>query len=152
MRRYKFIHYRSFSKVNKNTFWVKATYMSMEDPIEMKPKILFRRHLKLYKKSQNTSLGLKLEEICIVKVGHFWKIVKSQMCSKVYFLSNGPSFSWLYLVCDMVHDPNQHLHFICFIIYFILIFYYLKFKLNQINCKNTKDWFLIWFFVGIKSN
>ena len=79
----------------------------MENPIEMKPKVLFRGHPKLYKKSNKTSLGLKLEEICIVKVDHFWKIAKSQMCSKVHFLSNGPSISGLYLVRDMVHDPNQ---------------------------------------------
>ena len=123
---YEFPHYRSFWKVDKNTFWVKASYMNMEDPIEMKPKGLFRWHPNLYKKSKNTFLVLKLEEICLVKVDHFCKIAKSQMCSKVHFLSNGPSISWLYLVCDMVHDPNQHLHFICFIIYFIFIFYLLK--------------------------
>ena len=92
-RSYEFGHYTSFWKVNKNTFWVKASYMNMEDSIEMRPKGLIRGYPKISKKSKNTSLGLKLEEICIVKVVHFWKIAKSQMCSKVHFLSNGPSFS-----------------------------------------------------------
>ena len=146
IKRYEFLHYRSFWKVNKNTFWVKASYINMGDPIEMKPKGLFRGHPKISKKSKNTSLGLKLEEICLVKVNHFCEIAKGKMCSKIIFLSNGPSISWLYLVCDMVHDLNQHPYFICFIIYFILIFYYLKFKLNQINGKKYKRLNLIWFF------
>ena len=38
IKRYEFLHYGSFWKVNKNTFWVKASCMNMEDPIEMKPK------------------------------------------------------------------------------------------------------------------
>ena len=138
IKRYEFLHYRLFWKVNKNIFWVKASYMNMEDSIEIRPKGLFRGHPKLSKKPEKTSLGLKLEEICLVIVDHFCKIAQSQMCSKIHFLSNGPSFSWLNLACDMVHDPNQHLHFIFFIINFIWIFYYFKFKLNQINYKKCK--------------
>ena len=61
--------------------------MNMEDPIEMRPKGLFMGHPKLSKKSNNTSLGLKLEELCIVKVDHFWKIAKSQMCSQMHFFA-----------------------------------------------------------------
>ena len=74
-----------FEKSTKNTFWVKASYMNMEDPIEMRPKGLLRGHTKLSKKSKNTSLGLKLEEIFLVKVDPFCKISKSQICSKVHF-------------------------------------------------------------------
>ena len=65
----------------------------MEDPIEMRPKELLKGHPKISKKSKNTSLGLKLEEVCLVKVDHFCEIAKSQICLKVYFLSNGPSVS-----------------------------------------------------------
>ena len=71
MKRYEFRHYRSFQKVNKNTFWVKASYINTEDPIEVKPKGLFKGHRKISKKSKNTLLGSKLRETCIVKVGHF---------------------------------------------------------------------------------
>ena len=39
----------------------------MQDPIEMRPKGLFRGHPKLSKKSKNTLLGLKLREMCIAK-------------------------------------------------------------------------------------
>ena len=37
--------------------------MNMEDPIEMIPKGLLRGYPKISKKSKNTPLGLKLEEI-----------------------------------------------------------------------------------------
>ena len=60
MKRYEFRHYRSIQKVHKNNFWVKASYMNMEDPIEVKPKGLFRGHIKLSKKSKNTLIRLKL--------------------------------------------------------------------------------------------
>ena len=85
MKRYKFKHYRSSSKVNKNTFWVKAYCINMEDPIEMKPKVLLRGHPKLSKKSMNTSLGSKLRGLCIGQVDLFYKIAKSQMGSKLHF-------------------------------------------------------------------
>ena len=53
-RSYEFGHYRSFWKVNKNTFFVKASFMSMEYQIEMRPKGLLIGHLKISKKSKNT--------------------------------------------------------------------------------------------------
>ena len=91
--RYKFRHYRSFQKGNKNTFWVKASYRNMEDSIDMELKGLFRGHPKLSKKSKNTSIGLKLEEICLIKVDNFCKIAKSQMCSKMHiFCQMGLTF------------------------------------------------------------
>ena len=47
---YEFGHYRSFLKVNKNTFFAKAYNMSMEYQNAMIPKWLVRGHLKLSKK------------------------------------------------------------------------------------------------------
>ena len=67
-----------FEKSTKTLFFVKASYMNMEDSIEMIPKGLLKRHIKLSKKSNNTSLGSKLKELCIGKVDHFCKIAKSQ--------------------------------------------------------------------------
>ena len=52
---YKFGHYRSFLKVNKNTFFAKAYNLSMEYQNAMRQKVLVRAHLKLSKKSKNTS-------------------------------------------------------------------------------------------------
>ena len=103
-RRYKFGHYRSFWKVNKNTFWVKASYMNMEDPIKLKPKRFLRGHPKLSKKSKNTLIRLKLREICIVKVGQFLKKCMKQILTKLGFFPNGPIFSSLKLIPNMVHD------------------------------------------------
>ena len=107
----------------------------------MRLKGLFRGHPKISKKSKNTSLGLKLEELCIVKVDHFWKIAKSQMCSKMYFLPKGPSILGLYLVKDMVHDPNQHPYLIFSIYLFYFDLYLLKITLNQINNKKCQRLF-----------
>ena len=104
----------------------------MEDPIEMRPKGLLRGHIKLSKKSKNTLLESKLKEICLVKVDHFCKIAKSQMCSKMHVLPNGPKFLCLHLTHNMVHDPITYPRVIFFIIYFILNFYLLKIELNQI--------------------
>ena len=66
--------------------------MNMEDSIEMRPKGLLRGHLKLSKKSKNTSLGSKLRDLYIGKVDPLWKIAKSQICPKLQFLPNGPNF------------------------------------------------------------
>ena len=104
MKRYEFRHYRSFQKVNKNTFWVKDSYMNMEDPIEVKPKGLFIGHPKLSKKSKNTLLGSKWREICIIKVGHFWKFAQSQQCAKLHLFPHEPIFSSFKLIPNMVHD------------------------------------------------
>ena len=89
-RSYEFRHYRSFWKVNKNTFFVKASYMSMEYQIEMRPKGLIIGHIKLSKKSKNTSKESKLRKLCIGEVDLFCKIAKSQLCPKLQILSNGP--------------------------------------------------------------
>ena len=131
IKRYEFLHYRSFWKVNKNTFWVKASYMNMEDSIDMRPKFLLGGHLKISKKSKNTCLGSKLKELCIGKVYPFCKIAKSQMCPKLQFLSNGPNFLYLHWVCNVTHDPwSFHLSFF----YFCHLFWFL-FQLNQIKSK-----------------
>ena len=102
-RSYEFGHYRSFWKVNKNTFFVKASYMSMEYQKEMRPKGLIRGHLKLSKKSKNTSKSSKLKKLCIVEVGHFSKIVKSQLSSKLQILTKGPTFFHLSWSCHATH-------------------------------------------------
>ena len=71
-RSYEFGHYRSFWKVNKNTFFfVKASNLSMEYQNEMRPKGLIRGHLNISKKSKNTSKSSKLKKLCIVEVGLF---------------------------------------------------------------------------------
>ena len=124
---YKLRHYRLFQKVNKNTFWVKASYMNMEYPIEMKPKGLFIGHPKISKKSMNTLLGSELRKICIVKVGHFWKFAQSQQCPKLYFLHMGLSLHvWsLFLTRSMNHDHSMP-HSLIHLIY--CDFIHLKFK------------------------
>ena len=62
-RSYEFGHYRSFWKVNKNTFFVKTSYINMEDSIEMRPKGLLRGHLKISKKVQEHLQRVKIEEV-----------------------------------------------------------------------------------------
>ena len=102
-RSYEFGHYRSFLKVNKNTFCAKAYNMGMEDQNEMIPKGLIRGHLKFSKKSKNTSKSSKLRNLCIVEVGHFSKFAKSQLSSKLQFLTKGPTFFHLICACIIVH-------------------------------------------------
>ena len=87
---YKFGHYRSFWKVNKNNFFAKAYNLSVEYQNEMRPKGLVIGHLKLSKTSKNTSKSSNLKTLCIVEVGHFCKIAKSQLSPKLQILSNGP--------------------------------------------------------------
>ena len=128
IKRYEFLYYRSFWKVNKNTFWVKASYMNMEDPIEMKLKGLFRGHPKLSKKSKNTSLGLKFREICIVKVDQFLEMCMKSTLIKMSFFPNGPMFSCLKLVPKMAQDPWAYPPIILLFLLFILIFYPFKSK------------------------
>ena len=89
---YKFGHYRSFLKVNKNTFFSKAYNLSMEHQNAMRTKGLVRGHPKISKKSENTSKSSKLKKLCIVEVGHFCKIAKSQLSPKLQILSKGPTF------------------------------------------------------------
>ena len=78
--------------------------MNMVDPIEMKPKRLFIGHPKLSKKSKNTLIGLKLREICIVQVGQFFKKCMKQILTIHGFFPNGPIFSNLKLIPNMVLD------------------------------------------------
>ena len=122
-RSYEFGHYRSFWQVNKSPFFVKASYMNMEDSIEMRQKGFLRGHLEFSKKSKNTSLGSKLKELWIGEVDLFCKIAKIQMCSKMHFLLNGPNVLCLNLIYNVVHDSNIHPHIIFFILQFILILY-----------------------------
>ena len=89
-RSYEFGHYRSFLKVNKNTFFAKAYNLSMEYQNEMRPKGLVIGHIKLSKKSKNTSKESKLRKLCIGEVDLFCKIAKSQLSPKLQILSNGP--------------------------------------------------------------
>ena len=91
-RSYKFGHYRSFLKVNKNTFFAKAYNLRMVYQNDMGPKRLVIGHLKISRKSINTSKSSKLKKLCIVEVGHFSKIAKSQLSPKLQILSNGPTF------------------------------------------------------------
>ena len=96
-------HYRSFWKVNKNTFFVKASNLRMEYKNDMIPKELIRGHLKLSKKSNNTSKSSKLKKLCIVEVRHFCKIAKSQLSPKLQILSNGPILFHLIWSCHTTH-------------------------------------------------
>ena len=139
MKIYKFKHYRLFQKVNKNTFWVKASYISMEDPIELKSNMLFRGHHKLSKKSKNTSKSSKLKKLCIVEVGHFSKFAKSQLSSKLQILTKGPTFFHLIWSFQTKHVSHIQFHDQSFIFLFYLIFIdliHFKSILIQIKSKN----------------
>ena len=100
---YKFGHYRSFFKVNKNTFFAKAYNLSMEHQNEMRTKGLVGGHLKVSKKSKNTSKSSKLKKLCIVEVGHFSKIAKSELSPKLQILTKGPTFFHLIWSCHATH-------------------------------------------------
>ena len=54
----------------------------MEDSIAMRPKGLLIGHLDISKKSNNTSLGSKLKDLCIGEVDPFCKIANSQKWPK----------------------------------------------------------------------
>ena len=122
---YEFGHYRSFWKVNKNTFFVKASYMSMEYKIYMRQKGLIRGHLKLSKKSKNTSKESKLRKLCIVEVGLFCKFAKSQLSPKLQILPNGPilfHLFWVWLIAYVLQIwPCVHIIFLLFNLIFIWI-------------------------------
>ena len=138
-KRYKFGHYRSFLKVNKNTFFAKAYNLSMEHQNEMITKELVRGHLKVSKKSKNTSKSSKLKKLCIVEVGHFSKIAKRQLSSKLQFLTKGPTFFHLIWSCHSTHVSHILFHGHSFIFLFYLIFIdliHFKSILIQIKSKN----------------
>ena len=101
---YEFWHYRSFWKVNKNTFFVKASYMRMEYQIEIRTKGLIRGHLKISKKSKNTSKESKLRKLCIGEVDLFLQnYQKSTMPKTSNFAKWAQSFS---LVLSWQHSPR----------------------------------------------
>ena len=117
-RIYEFGHYMSFLKVNKNTFFSKAYNLSMEYQNYMRPKGLVIGHIELSKKSKNISKSSKLKKLCIVGVGHFCKIAKSQLSPKLQILSNGPILFHLIWACIIVHvsylQPWAHILFLLF--------------------------------------
>ena len=78
--------------------------MNMEDPIDMKPKWLFRGYPKISKKSKNTLIGLKMRNIYIAKVDQFLGKCMKPILIKFEFFSNGPIFSCLKLVSNMAYD------------------------------------------------
>ena len=91
---YKFGHYRSFLKVNKNTFFSKAYNLRIKNQNAMRPKGLIRGHLKVSKKSKNTSKSSKLKKLCIVEVEHFFQISqKSTILKTPIFKKKSPLFS-----------------------------------------------------------
>ena len=100
---YKFGHYRSFLKINKNTFFSKAYNLRMEHKNDMIPKGLVIGHLKVSKKSKYTSKSSKLKKLYIVEFRHFSKIAKSQLSSKLQFLTKGPTFFHLIWSCHATH-------------------------------------------------
>ena len=100
---YKFGHYRSFLKVNKNTFFVKASNVSMEYQNEMRPNGLVIGNLKVSKKFKNTSKSSKLKKLCIVEVELFCKIAKSQLSPKLQILPHGPIIFHLFWVGIIAH-------------------------------------------------
>ena len=164
-RSYEFGHYRSFWKVNKNSFFVKASYMSMEYQNEMRPKGLIRGNLKISKKVkeplqivkiaflpklitrawnikmrwdqkgwlEDISRFLKipitppkvhkLKKLCIVEVGHFSKFAKSQLSSKLQFLTKGPTFFHLIWSYQATHVSHIWFHGHSFIFLFYLILF-----------------------------
>ena len=93
-RSYEFGHYRSFLKVNKNTFFSKAYNSSMEYQNEMIQKGLIIGHLKLSKKSKNTSKKTKLRKLCIGEVDIFLQnCQKSTMPKNAIFAKWAQSFA-----------------------------------------------------------
>ena len=127
-RSYEFGHYRLFWKVNKNTFFVKASYLSMEYQNEIRKKGLVIRHHKLSKKSKYTSKSSKLKKLCIVEVGLLYKIAKDQLSPKHQILSNGPTFFhliWSYHTTHLsyLHPCVQLLIFPFYLIFIELIYF-----------------------------
>ena len=116
---YKFGHYRSFLKVNKNTFFAKAYNLRMEYKNEMILTGLVIGHLNLSKKSNNTSKSSKLKKLCIGEVGHFCKIAKSQLSPKLQILSNGSTFFHLIWSCHTTRVSYLHSCANLLIFYFI---------------------------------
>ena len=99
-RSYQFLHYRSNSKVNKSTLWVKGHNLRSVNPNDMGPKALVRGLKDISKMPKNMFIWSKLSKICIGEVGKFLWICKSQLCSKHLIFANGPQISsW-----NFIHD------------------------------------------------
>ena len=97
---YQLLHYRSISKVNKSTLWVKGHNLRLVNPNDMGPKALVRGLQELSKMSKNMVIWSKLSKLCIGEVGKFSWICKSQLCSKHLIFANGPQISsW-----NFIHD------------------------------------------------
>ena len=115
-----------FWKSTKTPFISKAYNLSMEYQNAMRPKGLVRGHRKVSKKSKNTSKISKLKKLCLVEVGHFSKIAKSQLSSKLQILSKGPTFFhliWSYNTTHVLY-LQSHVHLLIFLFY--LIFYWIN--------------------------
>ena len=126
IRSYEFGHYRSFWKVNKNTFFVKASNLSMEYQNKMRQNVLIIGHLNISKKSKNTSKESKLRKLCIVEVDLFCKIAKSQLSPKLQILSNGHILFHFIWACIFSHvsyiQPWAHISFLLFNLIFHWIY------------------------------
>ena len=89
---YQFLHYRSNSKVNKSTLWVKGHNLRLVNPNDMGPKALVRGLQDLSKMSKNMFIWSKLSKIYIGEVGKVLWICKSQLCSKHIIFLMGLKF------------------------------------------------------------
>ena len=116
-RSYEFGHYRSFLKVNKNTFFAKAFNLSTEYQNEIIPKGLVKGHIKLSKKSKNTSKDLKLRKLCIVEVGLFAKLPKVNYPQNFKFCQMAHYFS---LVLSLHYCPRALALAMCPYLIFII--------------------------------
>ena len=123
-RSYEFGHYRSFWKVTKNTFFVKASNLSMEYQNDMRPKGLIIRHINLSKRSKNTFKSLKLKKLCIVKVGQFLeKNAWSKYWPNLDFFQMGLSFQvWnSFLTWSTTSKPTHTFFYYLFYLCWYLI-------------------------------
>ena len=89
-KNYQSLHYRSISKVNKSTLWVKGHNLILVNSNDMGPEALVRGLQELSKMSKNMVIWSKLSKLCIGEVGKFSWICKSQLCSKHLIFANGP--------------------------------------------------------------
>ena len=123
-----------FWKSTKTTFFSKAYNLRMEYQNEMRPKGLIRGHLKLSRKSNNISKSSKLKKLCIIEVGLFCKIAKSQLSPKLQILPNGPIIFHLIWVCIIAHVP-RFIHELIFHFYYLIWFFieFIHFKSNKIT-------------------
>ena len=112
-----------FWKSTQTPFFAKAYNSSMEYQNAMRLNGLVRGHVKVSKKSNTTSKSSKLKKLCIVEVGHFSKIAKSQLSPKLQILSKGPTFFHLIWSCHTTHVSYLHpcVQLLIFLFYLIFI-------------------------------